>query len=196
LNQQLEKQLALVMELDQLKSVLRRTRVKSAGGREENSAEHSWHVALMAIILEEHANAPVDIARVVKMLLIHDIVEIDAGDTFVYDVVASESQQKKELNAAQRLFGMLPQEQGRSLYQLWIEFESAQSADAQFAKALDRLVPMLLNYHNQGQSWQEHGIHKDQVIAVNQRIGKGSKTLWQYAQHIINEAVTKGWLKS
>lgn len=196
MNHNLEKQLALVMELDQLKSVLRRTRVKSANGREENTAEHSWHVSLMAVLLQEHANQPVDIARVVKMLLIHDIVEIDAGDTFVYDVAASSTQQDQELKAAQRLFGLLPQEQGEALYQLWLEFEQAQTADAQFAKALDRLIPMLLNYHNQGQSWQEHGIHRDQVIAINQRIEQGSTTLWQYAQKIINEAVAQGWLKS
>lgn len=196
MNQNLEKQLTLVMELDQLKSVLRRTRVKSANGREENTAEHSWHVALMAVLLEEHANQPVDIARVVKMLLIHDIVEIDAGDTFVYDAVASETQEAEELKAAKRLFGMLPQQQGDALYELWVEFEAAQTADAQFAKSLDRLVPMLLNYHNQGQSWKEHGIHKDQVIAINQRIEKGSQTLWQYAQRIIAEAVNNGWLKS
>jgi putative hydrolase of HD superfamily len=196
LNHNLEKQLALVMELDQLKSVLRRTRVKSANGREENSAEHSWHVSLMAVLLQEHANQPVDIARVVKMLLIHDIVEIDAGDTFVYDVVAANTQQDQELKAAQRLFAMLPPEQGDALYQLWLEFEDAQTADAKFAKALDRLIPMLLNYHNQGQSWQEHGIHRDQVIAVNQRIEQGSTTLWQYAENIINEAVAQGWLKS
>ena len=196
MNQNLEKQLTLVMELDQLKSVLRRTRVKSANGREENTAEHSWHVALMAVLLEEHANQPVDIARVVKMLLIHDIVEIDAGDTFVYDAVASEIQEDEELKAAKRLFGMLPQQQGDALYELWVEFEAAQTADAQFAKSLDRLVPMLLNYHNQGQSWKEHGIHKDQVIAINQRIEKGSQTLWQYAQRIIAEAVNNGWLKS
>jgi putative hydrolases of HD superfamily len=194
--QNLEKQLTLVMELDRLKSVLRRTRVKSANGREENTAEHSWHVAVMALLLEEHANQPVDIARVVKMLLIHDVVEIDAGDTFVYDIVASEHQADNELKAAKRLFGLLPAEQGTELLDLWLEFEEAETADALFAKALDRLVPMLLNYHNDGQSWQEHQIHKDQVIAINQRIEKGSETLWQYAMNIINEAVQNGWLKS
>lgn len=131
----LEKQLALVMELDQLKSVLRRTRVKSAQGRLENSAEHSWHVALMAILMEEHANEPVNIARVVKMLLLHDIVEIDAGDTFVYDTAASKVQAEKELVAAQRLFALLPNDQGQELLELWLEFERAESADAKFGKA-------------------------------------------------------------
>jgi len=192
----LEKQLALLMELDQLKSVLRRTRVKSAEGRLENSAEHSWHVALMAILMEEHANEPVDIARVVKMLLLHDVVEIDAGDTFVYDVAATAEQEQKELDAAHRLFGMLPEEQGQSLLQLWLEFESAQTADAKFAKALDRIIPMLLNYHNQGQSWQEHGVTRHQALSINQKIEFGSQALWDKAKQIIDDATNKGWLKA
>jgi len=192
----LEQQLALLIELDQLKSVLRRTRVKSAEGRLENSAEHSWHVALMAILMEEHANEPVDISRVVKMLLLHDIVEIDAGDTFVYDAVASAEQEEKELAAAKRLFGMLPEEQGKALFELWLEFEAAESADAKFAKALDRLIPMLLNYHNDGQSWQEHGVTREQALTINKRIGLGSEVLWEKAQQVIAEATEKGWLKA
>ncbi|MFN3014617.1 HD domain-containing protein [Vibrio coralliilyticus] len=192
----LEQQLALLMELDQLKSVLRRTRVKSADGRLENSAEHSWHVALMAILMEEHANEPVDIARVVKMLLLHDIVEIDAGDTFVYDVAASAVQEEKELAAAQRLFAMLPEEQGKELLELWLEFERAESADAKFGKALDRIIPMLLNYHNNGQSWQEHGVTREQALTVNRKIEYGSQALWDKAQQVIEGATQKGWLKA
>lgn len=192
----LEQQLALLMELDQLKSVLRRTRVKSADARLENSAEHSWHVALMAILMEEHANEPVDIARVVKMLLLHDVVEIDAGDTFVYDVAASAEQEQKELQAAQRLFGMLPDDQGQPLLELWLEFEAASTADAKFAKALDRIIPMLLNYHNQGQSWQEHGVSREQALTVNHKIQYGSQALWDKAQKIINDATDNGWLKA
>ncbi|WP_099609878.1 HD domain-containing protein [Vibrio coralliilyticus] len=192
----LEQQLALLMELDQLKSVLRRTRVKSADGRLENSAEHSWHVALMAILMEEHANEPVDIARVVKMLLLHDIVEIDAGDTFVYDVAASAVQEEKELAAAQRLFAMLPEEQGKELLELWLEFERAESADAKFGKALDRIIPMLLNYHNNGQSWQEQGVTREQALTVNRKIEYGSQALWDKAQQVIEEATQKGWLKA
>jgi len=194
--ERLEKQLALLMELDQLKSVLRRTRVKSADSRLENSAEHSWHVALMAILMEEHANEPVEISRVVKMLLLHDVVEIDAGDTFVYDVAASVEQEQKELEAAKRLFAMLPQDQGQPLLDLWLEFESAQTADAKFAKALDRIIPMLLNYHNQGQSWQEHGVTRHQALTVNQKIEFGSKALWTKAQQIIDDATKNGWLKA
>ncbi|EHU5004099.1 HD domain-containing protein [Vibrio vulnificus] len=192
----LNKQLALLMELDKLKSVLRRTRVKSADKRLENSAEHSWHVALMALLMEEHANEPVNICRVVKMLLLHDVVEIDAGDTFVYDAVASKQQAEKELAAAQRLFGMLPADQGEELLQLWLEFEAAQTADAKFGKALDRIIPMLLNYHNQGQSWQEHGVTRQQALTVNQKIDLGSHVLWDKAQEIIEQATQNGWLKA
>ncbi|EHI9274884.1 HD domain-containing protein [Vibrio vulnificus] len=194
--ERLNKQLALLMELDKLKSVLRRTRVKSADKRLENSAEHSWHVALMALLMEEHANESVNICRVVKMLLLHDVVEIDAGDTFVYDAVASKQQAEKELAAAQRLFGMLPADQGEELLQLWLEFEAAQTADAKFGKALDRIIPMLLNYHNQGQSWQEHGVTRQQALMVNQKIDLGSHVLWDKAQEIIEQATQNGWLKA
>ncbi|ABU70886.1 HD domain-containing protein [Vibrio campbellii] len=194
--ERLEKQLALLIELDQLKSVLRRTRVKSADRRLENSGEHSWHVALTAVLMQEHANAPIDIARVMKMLLIHDVVEIDAGDTFVYDVAASKEQEEKELKAAERLFGMLPSDQGDELFALWKEFEAAQSDDAKYAKALDRLIPMLLNYHNDGQSWKEHGVTREQALTINKRIEFGSVTLWDKAKELIEEATEKGWLKS
>lgn len=192
----LEKQLALLIELDKLKSVLRRTRVKSAEGRLENSGEHSWHVALMAVLMEEHANAPVDICRVMKMLLIHDVVEIDAGDTFVYDIAATKEQAEKEIKAAERLFGMLPIDQGQELLALWQEFEAAQSDDAKYAKALDRLIPMLLNYHNNGQSWKENSVTREQALTINKRIEFGSVTLWDKAKELIEEATEKGWLKS
>lgn len=194
--ERLEQQLTLLMELDKLKSVLRRTRVVSAEKRLENSAEHSWHVALMALLLEEHANEPVDITKVVKMLLLHDVVEIDAGDTFVYDVQASKDQAERELKAAHRLFGLLPKEQGDELLALWLEFEEAQTPEAKFGKALDRLIPMLLNYHNQGQSWIEHGVTSQQALTINKKIEAGSETLWQKAQQLISEAVENGWLKA
>lgn len=196
MNQRLEQQLSLLIELDRLKSVLRRTRVRSAEGRLENSAEHSWHVAMMAFLMQEHANEPVEITKVVKMLLLHDIVEIDAGDTFVYDAQASKEQEEKELAAAHRLFGMLPEDQGQELFDVWQEFELAQSPEAKFAKALDRLIPMLLNYHNDGQSWVENEVSKSQVMQVNQKIEKGSQVLWDKAKSLIEEAVENGWLKN
>ncbi|WP_105902010.1 HD domain-containing protein [Vibrio gangliei] len=193
--ERLNKQLELLMELDKLKTVLRRTRIKSAQGRLENTAEHSWHVALMALLMEEHANESVDITKVVKMLLLHDVVEIDAGDTFVYDTAASAVQAENELKAAKRLFGMLPQDQGEALMAIWLEFEAAQTAEAKFAKSLDRLIPMLLNYYNNGQSWMEHGVTKTQALTVNARIEHGSAALWEKTQQIVAEAVKNGWLK-
>jgi putative hydrolase of HD superfamily len=196
MSNRLEQQLNLLMELDRLKSVLRRTRIRCAESRFENSAEHSWHVAMMALLFQEHANEPVDITKVIKMLLLHDIVEIDAGDTFVYDVQASQLQEQKELEAAERLFGMLPEDQGKELFTIWREFEQAESAEAKFAKALDRLIPMLLNYHNQGQSWIENEVTETQAIQVNQKIEKGSQVLWDKAKSLIEEAVKNGWLKN
>lgn len=193
--ERLEKQLALIVEIDQLKAVLRRTRVKSDGARLENSAEHSWQVALMALLLEEHANEPVDVAKVVKMLLIHDVVEIDAGDTFVYDLEAAKQQHQKELKAAERIFGMLPDDQRETLMALWLEFEEGETPEARYGKALDRMLPMLLNYHSEGQSWKEHGVRYEQALTVNSKIEKGSALLWQKVQAMLSEAVEKGWLK-
>lgn len=195
MSDRLQQQLALVVELDQLKSVLRKSKIQSAGNRAENSAEHSWHVALVALLLQEYANEQVDISKVVKMLLIHDVVEIDAGDIIVYDVKAREANYDNEVAAAKRLFGMLPEAQGNELLDLWLEFEHHTSPEARFAKALDRLIPMLLNYHNQGQSWVENQVHKEQVLDINKSIEHGSQTLWNYAKTIIDEAHQHGWLK-
>ncbi|KKD58725.1 phosphohydrolase [Grimontia sp. AD028] len=193
--ERLEKQLALIVEIDQLKAVLRRTRIKSDNDRLENSAEHSWQVALMALLLEEHANEPVDVAKVVKMLLLHDVVEIDAGDTFVYDLEAAKLQPEKELKAAKRIFGMLPDDQRDALMALWLEFEAGETPEARYGKALDRMLPMLLNYHSDGQSWKEHGVRYDQALSINSKIGKGSALLWEKVQMMLSEAVDKGWLK-
>ncbi|EOD79292.1 putative hydrolase [Grimontia indica] len=193
--ERLEKQLALIVEMDQLKAVLRRTRIKSDNDRLENSAEHSWQVALMALLLEEHANEPVDVAKVVKMLLLHDVVEIDAGDTFVYDLEAAKLQPEKELKAAKRIFGMLPEDQRDALMALWLEFEAGETPEARYGKALDRMLPMLLNYHSDGQSWKEHGVRYDQALSINSKIEKGSALLWEKVQMMLSEAVDKGWLK-
>ncbi|MCL9781163.1 HD domain-containing protein [Vibrio sp. S4M6] len=195
MDDRLSKQFALLLELDKLKSVLRRTRIKPAGGRYENSAEHSWHVCMMAILLQEHANEAVDVAKVIKMLLVHDIVEIDAGDVIVYNTAVAAEQHQKELAAADRLFGMLPDDQADELKTVWLEFEQAQSAEAKFAKALDRLLPMFLNSHNEGQSWRENDVKREQVLSVNRRIEQGSSVLWEKAQEIIQDASNKGWLK-
>jgi putative hydrolase of HD superfamily len=195
MTERLTRQISFLIELDKLKSVLRRT--KPVGSeRYEDSAEHSWHLAMMALLLAEYADETVDLSRVVRMVLIHDIVEIDAGDTFLYDDAARLSKQAVEATAATRLFGLLPADQAAAFLVLWQEFEARQSADARFAYALDRLMPLLQNYHNAGQTWQENNIHKAQVWQANERIGDSSQALWQLAQQLITEAVEKGYLQA
>jgi putative hydrolase of HD superfamily len=189
----LQRQIRFILEIDALKGVLRRTYLPGAD-RPENSAEHSWHVAVMAVLLAEHANEPVDVARVVRMLLIHDVVEVDAGDTYVYDTAGAEAKAEREVRAADRVFGLLPEDQGRELRALWEEFEEGRTAEARFAAALDRLMPVLHNVHTGGRSWREHGITADRVIARNARMSEGSEALWEYARSLIEAAVAKGHL--
>src|SRR5437762_7515762 len=145
-NERFEQQIRFILEIDKLKTILRRTYLLNVD-RSENTAEHSWHLAIMAILLAEHANEPVDVSRVVKMVLIHDIVEIDAGDTYFYDAAAALDKSEREQAAADRLFGILPPDQGLELRELWEEFEANETADARFALALDRFIPQLHNYH-------------------------------------------------
>ncbi len=187
----LERQIAFILEIDTLKGVLRRTYLIGAD-RRENSAEHSWQLAVAALLLAEHAGEPVDVCRVVRMLLVHDVVEVDAGDTYVYDTAGADDKVERERRAADRLFGMLPEDQGRELRSLWEEFEAGESADARFALALDRLMPVLHNVHTAGRSWREHGITADRVIARNSSIARGSQRLWDYARARIEEAVGRG----
>ena len=192
-DERLQRQIRFILEIDALKSVLRHTYLLGAD-RPENSAEHSWHVAVMAVLLAEHANEPVDVARVVRMLLIHDVVEVDAGDTYVYDTAGAEAKAEREVRAADRVFGLLPEDQGRELRALWEEFEEGRTAEARFAAALDRLMPVLHNVHTEGRSWREHGITADRVIARNARMSEGSEALWEYARSLIEAAVAKGHL--
>src|SRR6266850_7926914 len=189
-----EQQIRFILEIDKLKTVSRRTYLLNAD-RSENTAEHSWHLAVMAILLAEHANEPVNVSRVVKMVLIHDIVEIDAGDTYFYDTVAAVDKADREGAAADRLFGMLPPDQRKEFRELWEEFEARRTPDARFAAALDRFMPQLHNYHTQGRSWQEHGITIDRVLERNECIADGSTRLWERAQALLNDAVAKGFLK-
>ena len=189
----LQRQIRFILEIDSLKSVLRRSYLVGED-RPENSAEHSWHVAVMAVLLAEHANEPVDVARVVRMLLIHNVVEVDAGDTYVYDTAGAEAKAEREVRAADRVFGMPPEDQGRELRALWEEFEEGRTAEARFAAALDRLMPVLHNVHTEGRSWREHGITADRVIARNARMSEGSEALWEYARSLIEAAVAKGHL--
>jgi putative hydrolase of HD superfamily len=180
-------------EIDKLKLILRRTRT-SDNSRQENSAEHSWHIALLALTLTEHANEPVDALRVAKMLLIHDIVEIDAGDTFGYDTAGHADKHDREVRAAERIFGLLPADQAAEFRALWDEFEASETPEAKFALSLDRLQAVMLNLATDGGSWKEHGVTYDHVIARNQAIAGGSKTLWEFAKRRIDEAAAKGHL--
>ena len=189
----LEQQLAFLIELDKAKSVFRQSYVTD-GSRKENDAEHMWHLAMFVLVLAEHAGEPIDVLKVLKMVLIHDIVEIDAGDAFVYDAAARESKAELELAAAERLYGMLPADQGAELRALWDEFEAKVTPEARFAGAVDRLQPLLQNVTTLGRSWQEHGITSDRVLALNARIELGSPSLWVHVQEVLHDAVAKGYL--
>ncbi len=191
----LDQQLNFLIEIDRLKSVYRQNLVKSDNNRNENSAEHSWHISMVAHTLHQYAAEPVDISRVIHMLLIHDIVEIDAGDTFAFaDAGQQEAQENKEIAAATRLFGLLPDQQFLATKSLWLEFEEAKTADARFAKAMDRLLPLLQNMANDGGSWVQHGVSKSQVIKRNQFLEGLAPKLWAYALGQIQLAVENGWL--
>ncbi|MFZ5893788.1 MAG: HD domain-containing protein [Myxococcota bacterium] len=192
----LEQQLAFIRELDRLKQVQRRSFV-SGTRRLETSAEHSWHVALMSWVLLEHAAPPgVSAERVMKMMLVHDVVEIDAGDTLLYaEAQAHEEQHKRELEAAERLFGLLPEDQGRELRALWEEFEARESPDAKFAAAIDRLQPLILNVMSEGAAWRRHGVVVADVYAKNRHIAEGSPELWAAAERLIELAIQRGYLK-
>lgn len=190
----LAQQIDFILEIDRLKSVLRRTPLLD-GSRRETDAEHSWQVALMAVLLAEYADPQVDINHVVVMLLVHDLVEIDAGDTFIYDEQARATQADRELKAADRIFGLLPEGQGERLRALWEEFEAQESREARFANAMDRLQPLLTNYFTKGATWKEPGVTQDRVIARNELIDLAAPELWAYAQELIKDAVRQGFLR-
>ena len=193
MSRRLESQVRFLLEIDALKHVERRSWLLGES-RRENSAEHSWHVALLAVLLAEHADEPVVVDRVVRMLLIHDLVEIDAGDTFRYDEAGAADQAEREARAADRLFGMLPEDQGAEWRALWEEFEAKRSPEARYAAALDRLLPLLQGHATRGRTWREHGVTSDRVRARNRPIEGGSKRLWELARARIDEAVERGWL--
>jgi len=189
------KQVAFIHEIDKVKYILRKTKLFKSE-RNENDAEHSWHLAIMAIILAEYANEPVDILKVVKMLLIHDVVEIDAGDIFLYDTTVSHTNTEAELKAAKRIFGLLPAEQAADLMAIWEEFESGETMEAKFARAMDRLEPLLQNISNGGGTWKEFGVSYEKVLEKKSVIQKGSDLLWEFARELINESVKNGILVS
>ena len=190
----LQRQLAFLIEADKVKTILRRNRVIADPTRRENDAEHMYHFALMAMLLAEHADVPVDTFRVLQMILVHDLVEIDAGDTFVYDAQAQVGKREREEQAADRIFGMLPSDQAQEMRALWEEFEAEESPEARFAASLDRLQPLLSNYHTEGGAWKEYGVGVTRVIERNSKIARGSKTLWEYARSLLEESAAKGHL--
>ena len=189
------KQIEFIKEIDKLKYIFRKTKLINSD-RPENDAEHSWHLAMMAIILAEHSNEPIDVAKVMKMVLIHDIVEIDSGDVFAYDTTKSHDNFDEELKAARRIFGILPEEQAEEFINLWIEFEEMKTPESKFARSLDRLEPLLQNASNNGGTWREFDVKYDQVMEKKQVIKDGSEELWKFAKQLIDESVEKGILSS
>ena len=188
----LDDQLAFILEIDRLKLIERRTFVTDAS-RRENSAEHSWHLAMLALVLSEYAGDGIDLARVIAMVLVHDIVEIDAGDVLVYaDEVAHVARVEREAQAAERIFAILPEDQEPVFRSLWQEYEEGATETARFAAALDRLQPLLLNVAAGGATWREHGVTADRVLERNAPIGDGAPVLWARARDLIRDAVERG----
>jgi putative hydrolase of HD superfamily len=189
----LEQQYAFLAECLKLAEIRRQT-LLPASRRRENDAEHSWHLCLMAITLAEHSNVPVDLARALRMLIIHDLVEIDAGDTYAYDAAGMVGQHEREARAADRIFGLLPADQGAELRACWEEFEARLTPEARFAAAVDRLQPVLLNILTDGEKWREHGITRAKVVARNQHAREGAEAVWAHALAMLDDAVARGIL--
>ena len=189
-----KRQIEFILEADKLKKIARRTTLLDVT-RQENSAEHSWHIALLVLILAEYAeDADLDLLQVIKLLLIHDLVEIDAGDTYCYDEIGGRDQQKRERKAAERIFNILPADQADAFRALWDEYETRATPESKFANAVDRVQPFLHNYFTRGRTWQKHGIRKSQVIKRMQPVHEGSRTLGEYVVSLIDDAVQQGFL--
>lgn len=189
----LAQQLDFIIEIDRLKQVLRRSPLAD-GSRVENSAEHSWHLAMMALVLAEYANEPVDVTHVIRLVLVHDIIEIDAGDTYAYDVKANHGKAEREQRAAARLFGLLPADQAAELRALWDEFEARETTEARFANAIDRLMPLLHNYLNDGRVWQANGVTVAQIETRMGPVGDGSAVLAEVVAAVIADSLAQGFL--
>ncbi|MCA1225098.1 HD family hydrolase [Saccharopolyspora sp. 6M] len=190
----LREQLVFLAEVDKLKTVLRQSPLAAADHRRENDAEHSWHLALMVSVLAEHSDEPIDVGRTVELVVLHDLVEIYAGDTPLYDDAGRESQQEREQAAADRLFGLLPADQAARFRGLWDEFESRGSPEARFAKAVDRVQPLLLNWLARGGTWRTPGVTADTVRARKAVIGEASTPLWTMVRELIGEGERRGWV--
>jgi len=189
----LKQQVAFIREIDKLKYIQRKTKLFNSN-RNENDAEHSWHLALMTLVLAGHSDKPIDVLKVLKMVLIHDIVEIDAGDTFIYDTQKNHTNTEQETIAAQRIFGLLPKEQADEFIAIWQEFEEGITDEAKFAKAMDRFEPLLQNTSNNGGTWKEFDVRYQKVYDKKKAIKDGSEVIWKYAENLINESVDKGIL--
>ena len=191
MDERLKHQLDFALEIDKEKNIFRQTHL-SGHGRNENDAEHAWHMAIMAYLLREYSNEPVDIGRVMLMCLIHDIVEIDAGDTYAYDPDAKKTQKAREDAAKERIFSLLPDDQKEELTALFDEFEAQETAEARFARAMDNLQPLILNNSNGGSDWREHGVRAEQVYKRQSETKPGSRRLYEITEAIIQEHVRKG----
>lgn len=185
------KQLAFILEADKEKNILRQTHL-SGHGRQENDAEHAWHMAMMIYLLKEYANEPIDLAKTMMMALIHDIVEIDAGDTYAYDAAAMETQAERERLAAERIFGLLPDDQRKELRGLFEEFEAGETPEAKFARTMDNLQPLLLNNSNDGGDWKEHQVTRTQIMKRHARNQLGSQAIGAFTKELIEENIRKG----
>lgn len=179
--ERLEKQFAFLEEIDKEKLIGRQNYLAD-GSRKENDAEHAWHMALMIILLQEYANEKVDVLRTVTMALLHDVIEIDAGDTYAYDEQAKLDQREREVKAADRIFNLLPEDQAKKLREIWDEFEAQETKEAKFARTMDHIQPLMLNALSGGVSWKEHGVRESQILKRNERTADGSKALWEYAK--------------
>ena len=189
--ERLQKQMKFILEVDKVKEIFRQTYL-SDGSRKENDAEHSWHLALMAVLLKEYANEEVDLLKVIPMVLIHDLVEIDAGDTYAYDQAGLATQRERETKAADRIFGLLPSDQAEVFRTLWEEFEAYETAEAKFAHALDNCQPLFLNDASGGKSWKEHGVHKSQIYKRNEHTAEGSVEIWEYMKTLVDKHIQLG----
>ncbi|MEQ8238360.1 MAG: HD domain-containing protein [Cyclobacteriaceae bacterium] len=189
--QNLQKQLNFIHEIDKLKYIQRKTRLFNSD-RPENDAEHSWHLAMMAMVMAEHANGKVDTLKVIKMLLIHDLVEIDAGDVFYFDKNNNHDNRAEETEAAQRIFGLLPEEQAKELIAVWEEFEENETIESRFANAIDKLEPMMQNATNGGGTWKEFNVSRSTVIEKKEDMKNGSENLWEHALKLLDDCLEKG----
>ena len=187
----LEQQLQFILEIDKVKKIIRQTPLSDAS-RKENDAEHSWHIALMAYLLQEYAEQPVEVSKVMLMVLIHDLVEIDAGDTYAYDEEGAKTKDEREKKAADHIFGMLPEDQGMYLKALWEEFEAYETAEAKYAHMLDNFQPLLLNDAAGGISWTEHQVKKSQIYKRNEKVEETSVTIWKCMQNKIDKHIQAG----